>query len=30
MTIYLLGTVFVMIGLGMNPFITAQGFGATA
>ena len=27
MTIYLLGTVFVMIGLGMNPFITAQGFG---
>ena len=29
MTIYLLGTVFVMIGLGMNPFITAQGFGAT-
>ena len=29
MTIYLLGTVFVMIGLGMNPFITAQGFGGT-
>ena len=29
MTIYLLGTVFVMIGLGMNPFITSQGFGAT-
>ena len=27
MTIYLLGTIFVMIGLGMNPFITAQGFG---
>ena len=27
MTIYLLGTVFVMIGLGMNPFITSQGFG---
>ena len=25
MTIYLLGTIFVMIGLGMNPFITAQG-----
>ena len=29
MTIYLLGTVFVMIGLGLNPFITAQGFGGT-
>ena len=29
MTIYLLGTVFVMIGLGMNPFINAQGFGRT-
>ena len=27
MTIYLLGTVLVMIGLGMNPFITSQGFG---
>ena len=27
LTIYLLGTVFVMIGLGMNPFINAQGFG---
>ena len=27
MTVYLLGTVFVMIGLGMNPFINAQGFG---
>ena len=27
MTIYLLGTLFVMIGLGMNPFINAQGFG---
>ena len=26
-TIYLLGTVFVMIGLGMNSFINAQGFG---
>ena len=29
MTIYLLGTLFVMISLGMNPFINAQGFGAT-
>ena len=29
MTIYLLGTVFVMIGLGMNPFINTQGFGKT-
>ena len=28
MSIYVLGTVFVMIGLGMNPFINAQGFGA--
>ncbi len=27
LTIYLLGTVFVMISLGMNPFINAQGFG---
>ena len=27
LTIYLCGTVFVMIGLGMNPFINAQGFG---
>ena len=27
LTIYLLGTVFVMIGLGMNPFINSQGFG---
>ena len=27
LTIYLLGTVFVMVGLGMNPFINAQGFG---
>ena len=27
MTIYLLGTLFVMIGLGMNPFINSQGFG---
>ena len=25
LTIYLLGTLFVMIGLGMNPFINAQG-----
>ena len=29
MTVYLLGTVFVMIGLGMNPFINSQGFGRT-
>lgn len=28
LTIYLCGTLFVMIGLGMNPFINAQGFGA--
>lgn len=27
--IYLLGTVFVMISLGMNPFINNQGFGNT-
>lgn len=27
LTIYLCGTIFVMIGLGMNPFINAQGFG---
>lgn len=27
LTIYLCGTLFVMIGLGMNPFINAQGFG---
>ena len=27
LVIYMLGTVFVMIGLGMNPFINAQGFG---
>lgn len=26
-TIYLLGSLFVMIGLGMNSFINAQGFG---
>lgn len=25
-TIYLLGTPFVMVGLGLNPFINAQGF----
>ena len=29
MTIYLTGTLFVMISLGMNPFISAQGFGRT-
>ncbi len=28
-SIYLLGTVFVMIGLGMNSFINCQGFGKT-
>ena len=27
MTIYLMGTLFVMISLGMNPFINSQGFG---
>lgn len=27
LTIYLFGTLFVMISLGMNPFINAQGFG---
>lgn len=27
LTIYLLGSVFVMIGLGMNSFINSQGFG---
>ena len=27
LTIYLLGTLFVMVSLGMNPFINAQGFG---
>ena len=27
LSIYILGTVFVMISLGMNPFINAQGFG---
>ena len=29
MSIYLWGTLFVMISLGMNPFINAQGFGRT-
>ncbi len=29
LTIYLCGTLFVMISLGMNPFINAQGFGRT-
>ena len=29
LTIYLLGSVFVMISLGMNQFINAQGFGRT-
>ena len=29
MTIYLMGTLFVMVSLGMNPFINAQGFGPT-
>ena len=29
LTIYLLGTLFVMISLGMNPFINAQGFSGT-
>ena len=28
-SIYLVGTLFVMVGLGMNPFINAQGFGRT-
>lgn len=27
MTVYLCGTLFVMVSLGMNPFISAQGFG---
>ena len=27
LTVYLFGTLFVMISLGMNPFINAQGFG---
>ncbi|MFU0828362.1 MAG: Multidrug export protein MepA [Lachnoclostridium sp.] len=29
LTIYLLGNLFVMIGLGMNSFINSQGFGKT-
>ncbi len=29
MTIYILGTLFVMIGLGMNSFINSQGFAKT-
>lgn len=29
LTIYSSGTLFVMIGLGLNPFINAQGFGRT-
>ena len=29
MTIYLCGTFFVMVSLGMNPFISSQGFGPT-
>ncbi len=29
MTVYLCGTLFVMISLGMNPFINSQGFGRT-
>lgn len=29
MSIYLCGTLFVMVSLGMNPFINAQGFGRT-
>ena len=29
MTIYLCGTLFVMVSLGMNPFISSQGFGST-
>jgi len=30
LTIYSLGSVFVMIGMGMNTFINAQGYGRTA
>lgn len=30
LTIYLCGSVFVMVGLGLNNFINAQGFGRTA
>lgn len=29
LTIYLIGTIFVMVSLGMNNFINAQGFGRT-
>jgi len=29
LSMYTIGTLFVMIGLGMNPFINAQGFGRT-
>lgn len=29
LTIYLCGTIFVTVSLGMNPFINAQGFGRT-
>lgn len=29
LSIYLLGTLFAMVSLGMNPFINAQGFGVT-
>ena len=29
LTVYLLGTIFVMVGLGMNPFINSQGFAKT-
>ena len=28
-SVYLLGTLFVMTGLGLNPFINAEGFGVT-
>ena len=30
LSVYLLGTIFVMIGVGMNNFISAQGFGKTS
>ena len=30
LSIYLIGTVFVMIGVGLNNFISAQGFGRTS
>ena len=30
MTIYLFGTIFVLVSLGLNSFINAQGFGRTA